>query len=94
MRSGDAIFRIGGDEFAVVLPGTNKHDVFKISERLLSKLSSPEKQNSLPKFCCSIGIAEYSSKLSVADKIIEAADRALYKAKEQENTRICLAPDE
>lgn len=91
MRSGDAIFRIGGDEFAVILPGTNKHDAYKISERLLAKLESTEKQNGIPQFSCSIGIAEYSSELSVVD-VIESADRALYKAKEHKDTQICMAP--
>ena len=80
-RESDYVFRIGGDEFAVILPNTRSEDGKRIREKLLQVnqiLSHPEEEE-IP-VTLSIGIA--FSAAGYRDTLFEKADRAMYVVKE------------
>lgn len=87
IRQEDAVFRIGGDEFAIILSGTSIHDAIQVAKRIQSILGlgccgledNPELE--IPPVSCSVGIAQNSPELRTTKAIIEAADQALYQVK-------------
>ncbi|MGC9218530.1 MAG: GGDEF domain-containing protein [Athalassotoga sp.] len=78
IRRGDIAARYGGDEFTIILRGTEKMIARTIAERL--RLSVAE-GNPPVKVTISIGIAEYPSDSLTSNGIISVADKALYMAK-------------
>ena len=84
LRQGEMIGRYGGDEFAILLPGSTRHDGQQIAERLLEKLASQNvstKKGIIP-ITASMGIAELSQVAQkTLDELLELADQALYEAK-------------
>ncbi len=81
-RSGDTIVRWGGEEFAMILPETDKSGVLAFAERIRKLV---EFSNCKYKITVCIGITTVYQEHD-AEKIMSVADRALYKAKEKKNT--------
>jgi diguanylate cyclase (GGDEF)-like protein len=82
-RSTDISGRYGGEEFVIILIGTNEDGAIYFAERLrkiIEALTIEYDQNSI-KYTVSLGIAEYSSELKDYNEWLERADRALYEAK-------------
>jgi diguanylate cyclase (GGDEF)-like protein len=82
LRHSDFAGRYGGEEFAVVLPDTDRHGAFKILDELRACFSqmtqSCDQGNFLVSFSC--GFATFPAHQSVTE-LIEAADEVLYRAK-------------
>lgn len=77
----DACARIGGDEFAVVLPHMGEEDAIRIAERILSQVQ-PALQAIHPRSGVSIGVA--SAPMDTPPKeLLRMADEALYRAKKK-----------
>jgi len=95
-RSTDTVTRFGGDEFAVVLYDTDKKGAIIVAERIIKafdEVSSMRKfTDGKIKTTLSIGIvsARPSEKTEPED-LLEAADKALYEAKQQGKNRICIS---
>lgn len=91
LRQPDWAYRLGGDEFTVLLPEADQQMAMKLAERLISRLSQPFKHDDvLIDFVTpSIGIAVYPVHAQDAEGLIKAADTAMYVAKEQRN-RACV----
>lgn len=90
-RSADAPARIGGDEFAVVVPGADARAAADLAERLrleLAKLSLPE----VPRIGAAFGVAAFPADATSAEGLLQAADRALYAAKEAIKNRAHALP--
>ncbi|MFN3966474.1 MAG: diguanylate cyclase [Endomicrobiia bacterium] len=79
LRKQDIIGRYGGDEFIVLLPGTNKYETKKVAEKIRVAV---EKEFNSVGITVSIGIAEYPSEGTQSNILISNADEALYRAKE------------
>ena len=88
LRDSDISYRYGGDEFVIVLPGSDAEAGKIVGERILSKIRSEEylvdsKDNAIKiKLSVSIGVAEFPTDAKNSQEILEIADRMMYEAKE------------
>lgn len=89
LRDIDIIGRIGGEEFAILLPQTSLEDSIKVAERLRIEISNASVllENSEVTFTSSFGVVSASK--SNIDNLLIKADKALYKAKESGRNRVC-----
>lgn len=76
LRVEDRPFRVGGDEFAVLLPNTSQADAETIMERLRESM-----HHSMIRATISVGVAALSGKDCDAETLQGQADAALYAAK-------------
>lgn len=96
LRQHDILGRIGGEEFALLLPNTPIEHALSITERLLSVTSQTaiaiNPQTSLS-ITFSAGIATHKKEDSPQLlSLMQTADKALYQAKRTGRNRVCLAP--
>ena len=87
LRKSDVGARYGGEEFAVILPETNFAGAVVLSERLRAAVQAGTFGPSL-KVTISIGVAATSDARRLGD-LIELADQALYRAKENGRNQVC-----
>ncbi|MGE4470362.1 MAG: diguanylate cyclase [Desulfovibrio sp.] len=99
LREGDVLARIGGEEFAVLLPGTDAPNAAAVGERIRSAVCAApvrHKEFSIP-LAVSLGSATVPDPLPRAPEINSAgelfswADRALYAAKRTGRNRLVRA---
>ena len=80
LRPSDVVARIGGDEFAVLLPGANRDDAAAIMRRVERDLQQAMQEHRWP-VTFSIGIASFVSPLGSVPEMLAAADQAMYVGK-------------
>jgi diguanylate cyclase (GGDEF)-like protein len=83
VRNTDLVFRCGGDEFGVVLPGTNAEGAIRAAEKILQKIQSGHILETLGytgSTTVSIGVSEYQ-KGTHFESLVAEADQALYASK-------------
>ena len=83
-REIDSVARLGGEEFAILLPETNLQESLTVAERIrgmTEKSSGENAEGAAFGFIVSIGAAELPSGESSEEKLIGLADAALYQAK-------------
>jgi len=93
LRQVDIIGRIGGEEFAVILPETEAEEALNAAERLREAIAKTEVAMSagLPiRFTVSIGAITLHDKDTNIDMLLNQADKALYEAKETGRNKVCV----
>jgi diguanylate cyclase (GGDEF)-like protein len=82
VRQDDFVARIGGEEFAAILPNSGKREAASIAERIghaIRRLQFSHKEDHFS-VTISVGIASWD-RTEPAESLYERADKALYKAK-------------
>ncbi len=89
-RKSDLLFRYGGDEFVLVMPGTAHHQVPVLSKRLLESLETEPLECVTPPLHLSIsgGTATFPTDEVTLEALFAVADRRHYTAKRQGRGRI------
>jgi diguanylate cyclase (GGDEF)-like protein len=95
VRDVDVPSRIGGEEFAILLPGTDAGEAATVAERMRQSLSTftvPVSDGRAVHMTSSFGIAELGTS-AMPDDLLRAADEALYRAKSDGKNRIAKSAD-
>jgi diguanylate cyclase (GGDEF)-like protein/PAS domain S-box-containing protein len=93
LRTVDIIGRMGGEEFAVLLPETDLQEATEVAERLREKIARTEVvlEAGMPlHFTVSIGVTTLQGKNANLDILLNQADQALYQAKKSGRNRVCV----
>ena len=107
VRAVDTVARYGGEEFSVLLPRTDQADALEVCEKLRTSIHDIDipggDAQPLGKMSVSMGLAIFPDHLPVAfessapEALIDQADKALYRAKDDGRDRVVAAegpPDE
>ena len=105
VREADTVARFGGDEFVVLLselstqPGEADEQAVAIAEKVRTRLAEPYVLRSAPsassirhECTASIGVAVFHGRDESQNTVIDRADAAMYRAKEEGRNRIQCAP--
>ncbi len=92
----DAVFRYGGDEFAVILPGAGARDLRSAAERIRAAVAGVGDRGTPwhgggVRVTASIGTAAYPADGRQAEDVLLAADRACFVAKRNGRARVATA---
>jgi diguanylate cyclase (GGDEF)-like protein len=96
VRAADMLFRMGGDEFTVLLEDVRgPEEAAMVSSRVLEAMAEPlQLQHHEISVTASIGIALYPRDDVVAERLLKSADTAMYRAKELGRNRYAFfAPE-
>ena len=90
LRSTDAVFRIGGEEFLLILPDAELDEAVSRVEGLRAQLAAsplPTRAGALS-VTLSAGVALWPNHGHTLEELMQAADRALYQAKRDGRDRV------
>lgn len=90
-RSQDQLFRMGGEEFVVLMTNTSLEGAETAAEKLRQQAEEKLRVEDGP-ITISAGLAEISPSDQNWESWLERADRALYQAKRDGRNRVCSAP--
>jgi diguanylate cyclase (GGDEF)-like protein/PAS domain S-box-containing protein len=90
LRKVDVICRFGGEEFSVLMPETEISDAAHAAERICTAISSAriKTEKGTVSVTMSIGVAEMDNSIGNLEKLLAAADKALYTAKKDGRNRV------
>ncbi|MFA5985726.1 MAG: diguanylate cyclase [Parcubacteria group bacterium] len=92
-RKEDLVVRYGGEEFVIVLPDTHKDDALQHAERLRQLIANASIAwgDRTIVITSSVGCASYPQNGDTAERVVSAADNALYAAKDRGRNRVVVA---
>jgi diguanylate cyclase (GGDEF)-like protein len=90
VRKTDVTARMGGDEFAVLLPDTSHDQAQQLVERLRLSLAQRMRQNNWP-VTFSMGVAVYATPPKSVDSLIHGADVLMYSVKQDRKDAVALS---
>lgn len=97
-RPSDLACRIGGEEFAVLLPRTGSAGAMTVGEAIrlsIERLASAHPGSPFGSVTVSVGVTSMRPRKGhESDELLARADRALYEAKEDGRNRICLEAEQ
>ncbi|MBQ0756296.1 MAG: GGDEF domain-containing protein, partial [Amphritea sp.] len=94
LRESDISGRIGGEEFALLLPDTELNKAGELSERLRIKIEQftvKLRTGESVKLTASIGVAEYASSMELSTDMLRLADKRLYQAKDNGRNQVSVS---
>jgi two-component system cell cycle response regulator len=91
LRQEQIFARVGGEEFVVLCPETNCENGRRLAEKLRERIASEPITYAgfQVAVTCSFGVADLSAGMTDGVALYEAADRALYEAKQAGRDRVC-----
>ena len=97
MRPSDMAMRIGGEEFAVILPNTDESGAVRVAEKIRERMEKTriknKTDNTLTQITVSIGVASMKpTPQDDIEKFCFLSDQALYMAKEKGRNQVCCGP--
>lgn len=94
LRTTDTVFRIGGEEFLVILPHTAPWEALAKLEQLCYKLAAQELDTRVGpvQLTMSVGLAHYPSQGDDLESLMQHADAQLYQAKGSGRNRVKATP--
>ncbi|MHB8453135.1 MAG: GGDEF domain-containing response regulator [Acidiferrobacterales bacterium] len=93
VRNGDIVARVGGEEFAILLPETNRLGAAVLAERIRAYLEQEQIDVAGKRVpvTASIGVATFEAEqVDSFDELLSIADKRLYLAKNAGRNRICV----
>jgi diguanylate cyclase (GGDEF)-like protein len=92
VRSDDFAARIGGEEFAVLLPECDAAAAYAFCERLRQSIAEAvfKPGGEAQRITVSIGVAAMTPVRDTCSRMMAAADAALYRAKHEGRNRVCI----
>jgi diguanylate cyclase (GGDEF)-like protein len=92
LRKTDVLGRYGGEEFAIVMPETRLANASEICQRLRTAVetASFQGQRGSAYLTISLGIASYPEHGQSPEALMQAADEALYEAKDAGRNRVVV----
>jgi diguanylate cyclase (GGDEF)-like protein len=94
IRGYDSVGRFGGEEFVVLLPGVSEREAVAAAERIrvaVTTVEVTEESDLISGLSVSIGVALYPGAGTAIEKLISAADAALYRAKNGGRNQVVTA---
>jgi diguanylate cyclase (GGDEF)-like protein len=91
LRSFELVYRLGGEEFLVVLPGIALEEGLEVAERLRAAIEDT-RPTGIP-VTISLGVSAARGAQVAYDPLFKAADEALYEAKRAGRNRVIAAPE-
>jgi diguanylate cyclase (GGDEF)-like protein len=94
LRLTDALYRYGGEEFAVILPHTAEEGALQVAERLVRAVAGAPVHvgDGSLRVTISAGVGSVQGTTAAPSTVLSDADRALYAAKRSGRNRACTAP--
>jgi diguanylate cyclase (GGDEF)-like protein len=99
VRASDSVGRFGGEEFVVLLPDITVGQMMWIAERIRRRVENLRVMtrnsgdpHTIDGLSVSIGAAAFPTRGQDLDQLLEAADKALYRAKSNGRNQVQLAP--
>jgi len=95
VREVDFVARVGGEEFAILLPGIHQAQAVTTAERLRELISAREVEHDGVKlnFTASLGVSECRMNDPGFGALLHRTDQAMYLAKQRGRNRVAVAPD-
>lgn len=90
-RSSDLVGRMGGDEFAIILPNTTREQAVVVAERIRQRVENHIFELEGRKINCirvSMGVASFPHDALDKESLITQADQAMYRAKQSGGNRV------
>jgi len=93
LREVDSLYRIGGEEFAILLPETKAKEASWQGERLrkVSEQMGALPEGSAEKVTISVGVSEFTTTDVSIENVMKRADAALYDAKRKGRNRVIVS---
>lgn len=91
LRETEIFARIGGEEFAVFIPGVTRENAIVLAERVRVAIDSLPFETGVGKIkvAASVGVCHATARLTI-DKFLERADKALYKSKRTGRNKVSI----